>query len=302
MAFFAGVYMTKGLMGTINLFLVVLYLVDFKSHHGVEAKKVEQNEDDLELERQLKILNVPHPLKTIRTEEGDILDCVDIYKQPVFSHPLLKDHKIQVLDVYGKGHELVRGVSADINIYNPTVEPTQFTSATTWIQGGTNDQELDYIMAGWTVNPSLYGDHLTRFFTYWSVNKNKHDGCFNTPSAPLTPMSTIDGPQSVIKVRIYQDPHSGDWWLIVQNNNVFIGYWPKTLFTYLANGANSVCWGGVAKTGSNGVSPPLGNGRFPYDPFPCFIQKMEIVNKCLSYRSCINENRHKYSCGGKEQL
>lgn len=28
---------------------------------------------------------------------GDVIDCVDIYKQPAFDHPLLKDHKIQVI-------------------------------------------------------------------------------------------------------------------------------------------------------------------------------------------------------------
>ncbi|XP_043717899.1 uncharacterized protein LOC122665831 [Telopea speciosissima] len=241
MAFFTGVSMTKVLMGTINLFLVVLYLVDLKSHHGVEAKKkVEQNEDDLELERQLKILmclNLSRPLEYVSTEEGDILDCVDIYKQPAFSHPLLKDHKIQmkpsffpegeanktssateplqislkrkecpqgsvpiqrtskedllraralerdfstninqskihfpghsVLNVQGRD-ALIHGASADINVYNPTVEPTQFTSAMIWIQGGTDEQTLDYITVGWMVNPRLYGDHLTRLFTYWS--------------------------------------------------------------------------------------------------------------------------------------
>lgn len=28
---------------------------------------------------------------------GDIVDCVDINKQPAFNHPLLKNHKLQVL-------------------------------------------------------------------------------------------------------------------------------------------------------------------------------------------------------------
>lgn len=31
-----------------------------------------------------------------QTRHGDIYDCVDIYKQPAFDHPWLKDHKIQV--------------------------------------------------------------------------------------------------------------------------------------------------------------------------------------------------------------
>ena len=33
---------------------------------------------------------------------GDIIDCVDIYQQPAFDHPFLKNHAIQVclLDFY----------------------------------------------------------------------------------------------------------------------------------------------------------------------------------------------------------
>lgn len=30
-----------------------------------------------------------------QSEDGDIIDCVDINKQPAFDHPLLKNHKIQ---------------------------------------------------------------------------------------------------------------------------------------------------------------------------------------------------------------
>ncbi|XP_068639227.1 protein neprosin-like [Aristolochia californica] len=49
--------------------------------------------EDLELERQLKILSKP-AVKTIKTEYGDIFDCVDIHKQPAFDHPLLKNHNL----------------------------------------------------------------------------------------------------------------------------------------------------------------------------------------------------------------
>ena len=30
-------------------------------------------------------------------EDGDIIDCVDIYMQPALDHPLLKNHTIQVI-------------------------------------------------------------------------------------------------------------------------------------------------------------------------------------------------------------
>lgn len=35
----------------------------------------------------------------LQTIYGEIIDCVDILKQPAFDHPLLKGHKIQVLIV-----------------------------------------------------------------------------------------------------------------------------------------------------------------------------------------------------------
>ncbi|PWA59271.1 hypothetical protein CTI12_AA251660 [Artemisia annua] len=39
---------------------------------------------------------IKHAIKTIRVKGGDIIDCVDIYKQPAFNHPALKNHTIQM--------------------------------------------------------------------------------------------------------------------------------------------------------------------------------------------------------------
>ncbi|KAL6005969.1 hypothetical protein ACLOJK_040014 [Asimina triloba] len=50
---------------------------------------------DLEWEKHLKHLNRPS-VKTIQSRDGDIIDCVDIHKQPAFDHPRLKNHKIQM--------------------------------------------------------------------------------------------------------------------------------------------------------------------------------------------------------------
>ncbi|KAI5012183.1 hypothetical protein ZWY2020_024317 [Hordeum vulgare] len=47
------------------------------------------SESDFEVERELKMLNKPY-FKSFK------FDCVDIYKQPAFDHPLLKNHKIQL--------------------------------------------------------------------------------------------------------------------------------------------------------------------------------------------------------------
>ncbi|ESQ32128.1 hypothetical protein EUTSA_v10005458mg, partial [Eutrema salsugineum] len=48
-----------------------------------------------EIDMMLNTLNKP-ALKTIKSEDGDIIDCVDIYKQPAFDHPALANHKIQM--------------------------------------------------------------------------------------------------------------------------------------------------------------------------------------------------------------
>ncbi|KAI4376971.1 hypothetical protein MLD38_014671 [Melastoma candidum] len=40
--------------------------------------------------------NTRHAIKSILSEDGDVMDCVDMYKQPAFDHPALMDHKLQM--------------------------------------------------------------------------------------------------------------------------------------------------------------------------------------------------------------
>ncbi|CAN1162409.1 hypothetical protein LINPERHAP2_LOCUS24492 [Linum perenne] len=41
-------------------------------------------------------INSKSIFKTIKLKDGEVIDCVDIYKQPTFSHPLLTNHTLQV--------------------------------------------------------------------------------------------------------------------------------------------------------------------------------------------------------------
>ncbi|XXG48485.1 hypothetical protein AAC387_Pa02g2919 [Persea americana] len=59
------------------------------------AKGREKALTDLEIRRELKRLNKP-AVKSIKSGDGHIIDCIDIYKQPAFDHPLLKNHTIQM--------------------------------------------------------------------------------------------------------------------------------------------------------------------------------------------------------------
>ncbi|KAF7830489.1 putative neprosin [Senna tora] len=78
----------------------------------------------LEVKRKLKHLR-KHSLKTIQSEDGDIIDCIDIYKQPAFDHPALKHHKIQI--VMSFNFQLKK---YDLYIYNYQMAPTCNTTKT----------------------------------------------------------------------------------------------------------------------------------------------------------------------------
>ncbi|KAL5708546.1 hypothetical protein ACHQM5_019332 [Ranunculus cassubicifolius] len=62
---------------------------------GLSGRGILSQEEDLELDRQLNILNKP-PIKTFQNGVGDLIDCIDIHKQPAFDHPLLKNHRLQM--------------------------------------------------------------------------------------------------------------------------------------------------------------------------------------------------------------
>ncbi|XP_050273156.1 uncharacterized protein LOC126716169 [Quercus robur] len=53
----------------------------------------------LEVERKINHLR-RHALKSIKSADGDIIDCIDIYKQPAFDHPALMNHTIQMTPSY----------------------------------------------------------------------------------------------------------------------------------------------------------------------------------------------------------
>ncbi|KAI3967527.1 hypothetical protein MKW92_009227 [Papaver armeniacum] len=94
-------------------FLMFFVLISFSFIHYVDGKKIisKAEEDDLEIERQLRVLN-KKPVKTIINEAGDVIDCIDIYKQPAFDNSLLKDHKIRMNPSSIPGEKRSKNVSA----------------------------------------------------------------------------------------------------------------------------------------------------------------------------------------------
>ncbi|WVZ20127.1 hypothetical protein V8G54_007449 [Vigna mungo] len=77
------------------MFLCVFFALCIR--FNVQAKPLSTVET--EIEAKLKQLNKP-AVKTIKSEDGDIIDCVNIYDQPAFDHPALKNHTIKVMPDY----------------------------------------------------------------------------------------------------------------------------------------------------------------------------------------------------------
>ncbi|KAF8101285.1 hypothetical protein N665_0208s0068 [Sinapis alba] len=75
-------------------FRVALMMIGVIISPCVHGKEFSDHKE-IEVERLLKRLN-KHALISIKSEDGDIIDCVPIHSQPAFDHPLLKNYTIQM--------------------------------------------------------------------------------------------------------------------------------------------------------------------------------------------------------------
>ncbi|KAF5198454.1 tRNA-splicing ligase RtcB [Thalictrum thalictroides] len=57
------------------------------------------SKQNLKVQKYLKSLNKP-AMKTIKSPDGDIIDCIHVSNQPAFDHPLLQNHTIQMRPTY----------------------------------------------------------------------------------------------------------------------------------------------------------------------------------------------------------
>ncbi|XP_030477883.2 protein neprosin-like [Cannabis sativa] len=87
-----------------SVIILLMNLVVFFHYAIAAARPINNNQtqttstsldEEKLIDFKLKLLNKP-PLKTIKSSDGDIIDCIDIYKQPAFDHPALKNHTIQI--------------------------------------------------------------------------------------------------------------------------------------------------------------------------------------------------------------
>ncbi|XP_017428571.2 uncharacterized protein LOC108336611 [Vigna angularis] len=78
------------------LFFIFCLVISHINHNvdGIQDILKEDVQEDVKFEIKQN-LTINSSVKTIHTKLGNVIDCFDIYKQPAFDHPLLKNHKLQ---------------------------------------------------------------------------------------------------------------------------------------------------------------------------------------------------------------
>ncbi|XP_029120798.1 protein neprosin isoform X2 [Elaeis guineensis] len=244
-------------------------------------------------------------VKSIKSPDGDIIDCVHISHQPAFDHPLLENHTIQMrpsfypLGLYDENnveskmepssvpqlwHQKGRcpedtipirrtkkaeryGKKRHRTIPNPTsAHPNQ------------DDHRYEYAII-YTKGDVFYGAKGT--INVWNPKVQEQDEYstsqiwviggpreyLNAIEAGWHVMPSLYGDNKTRLFTFWTDPNTGNWWLQYGNRSP-LGYWPSSLFSYLYDGASEVQWGGkVLNLNVNGqhTSTEMGSGHFSTD-------------------------------------
>ncbi|XP_047339661.1 uncharacterized protein LOC124943152 [Impatiens glandulifera] len=225
-------------------------------------------------------------VQTIVGDHDDVIDCVNINNQLASNHHLMDDNNNKDLE-----YALVRshddrytGGSATFSVWKPNVEDNEFSLTQLWITSG-HGANLNSIEVGWMGNTAIDSRKSGLLISR---------GCYDNDCAgfvqidfsvelgqPISPISTVGGPISEIKILVYKDSgEDGHWWLDV--NGVDIGYFPKNLFTSLSEYAQRVDFGGEIfnrKNEGHHTTTQMGNGLYPHQNGSSFISGIRIYDQ-----------------------
>ncbi|EEE51589.1 hypothetical protein OsJ_32837 [Oryza sativa Japonica Group] len=241
-------------------------------------------------------------IKTIESECGDIIDCVDIYKQPSLKNPLLKDHKIlfkpsvdrpkivekmvvlggnnsfkfaeQAWHRSGRCLQTVFMMKLAIIIKN-----LESNSQGIYANPGKDPPNIDnQIALGIAVYPQFFGDDLPRLYIYSTNDGGVKLKCFNLEcsfvqtskkhaiGAKYDKFSTVGGTTYFTHVVIYRDDGPAVWWVSLMDEP--IGYFHESAFAapFIESFHNEM--GGHVldrRPGGRHTLTPMGSGMYPSD-------------------------------------
>ncbi|XP_075645647.1 protein neprosin-like [Castanea sativa] len=206
--------------------------------YRVSGARILTHEEDSLLEIQLKLINKP-PVKSIQTEYGHIVDCIDINKQLAFDHPLLKHHKIQNAVIQMEKKKYYTGVEGSVTVYDPQVKEGQ-TYAQVYVYNGDDLNYYNLITTGWMVSPDIYHDGSPHFFAVFT------DTNYN-------------------------------WWISIEG--FVVGYYPKEIVFNLNQPQGLGWGGVAVGNPNGNSAPPMGSGEFSDGSNACEFSNIQYRNQ-----------------------
>ncbi|CAN6555138.1 unnamed protein product [Malus baccata var. baccata] len=220
------------------------------------------NEKDLDL-RQLQSLNKP-PVKTIQLRPTSI-PAIQAKKPAAVNEPYLQAgfkeadcpegtvpiHRTTKEDLTRAktlSHQMFANIS-EINPIAPNVHQV-------FIRMNGSRLVIRYIGvfgSGAIFKPNMAQDQSS------SVNVWVDSG----PSDYGLVSTSINGDDSPRVFIYWTDYITKNWWLVMTDKNISVGYWPRELVPSLENGAGDVGRGGIAMAPENEDGPPMGSGQYP---------------------------------------
>ncbi|RZC85554.1 hypothetical protein C5167_041737 [Papaver somniferum] len=292
MAPFSGLKITSFVPLVVGLFLAYNVVIQVEGGRDMASRLTE--EENLEVERQLQMLNKP-PIKIIHTRWGVIYDCIEFHKQPAFDNPLLKKHaipkKVETAPTSPKETLMSRiegCPKGTVPIRRTTKEDllrAKYLSSTSNAPGdeyraGSTLQTSDQKIFGATgvvnvwhpkVNPDQFSgaeisvtagpaDQTNEIRFGWTVNPQLYgDDLTSTYSYWTGGGGHNTGCYNTLCSGFERE--TGHWWLMLENK-IQIGYWPRELFPLFESGADYIYWGGHVKSGKDGM-PEMASGNRP---------------------------------------
>ncbi|XP_060211055.1 protein neprosin-like [Lycium barbarum] len=254
--------------------LLVLYLI--LSCNGLQGEKKLSKLENMELEKQLKLLNKP-AIKTIKSNNNS---------EQKGRYISSRGYKLAIAQTPNDPNNKFAGAGMATSLYNPLVEGKQHSACRLKIQ-----KVSDILQVGWRVDPTLYGDNKIRLFIHFQAGKIH---CFNTlclgfvqvnTEIPLDMSYENHISQREVKtweetMYIERDLVDGNWWLLMEDNYERVGFWPQRIFTDLASFATNVEWGGIVYSPPGVPEPPMGSSFFPskYPAYDGYCKSIAVLN------------------------
>ncbi|OEL17385.1 hypothetical protein BAE44_0021596 [Dichanthelium oligosanthes] len=133
-----------------------------------------------------------------------------------------------------------------MDVYGLELKRGQLSSSSIWVTHSGDGSKSSYnsVIAGWHIHQERYGDYRPHHFIL--IGRQSYSEII---------LLNLNSDQ-------WQDKKGGDWWVYYGFNSVptGVGYYPKSLFTSMAENANQIKLGAFAGTDRTVPSPPIGSG------------------------------------------